>query len=119
MTSQRRVVCLLLLCGVAAASGCRRNDFRTAVIRVPACRTDACREIIEKALDGAPGVRVETLSVDFATGRLTLEYDSMKLAMKNIEFLIARAGFEANDIPADPAAAAKLPAECAPSETGR
>ncbi len=36
------------------------------------------------------------------TGSVTVRYDSMKLARKNIEYAVVEAGFGANDIPAKP-----------------
>jgi hypothetical protein len=39
-------------------------------------------------------------------------YDALKLGIKNIEYVIAGAGFDANDTPAPKEAREALPAEC-------
>lgn len=114
---------LLCLCLAAAAAGCRVRDVRTATIRVPGLRNEACSNEIARALAALPdsrrssnrndpekSLRVE--KIDYATGDLTVRYDSMKVGVQNLEDAIARAGFDTPTFPADPAARAKLPAAC-------
>ena len=43
---------------------------------------------------------------------VTVTYDSMATAKKNIEFAVAEAGFAANQIPVNADAQSKLPSEC-------
>ena len=49
---------------------------------------------------------------DRATRTVTVAYDSLKLSLKNVEFSIAKAGFDANNTPANKKAADNLPPEC-------
>lgn len=107
-------LCFLL---AAAANGvsCRKHDFRTVVIQVPGLRAPECARIIQNAFSGQPGVR--SIKPDFAARTLTIDYDSMQIALKNMEFVIADAGFDANEVPACPEAAAKLPPECRAQES--
>ena len=101
----------LLLCLVAFA-GCRRVDIREIEISTPGVRCEACADIVREALSGFSGVDPDRITVDTANGVTRLVYDSMKLALKNIEFAIIAAGFDANELPADPEARAQLPVEC-------
>jgi copper chaperone CopZ len=103
---------LIALCAVFGA-GCRKQDVRTVVIRCPEMKTQACAERIVEALSEASyGVSVDSVRPDLEARVVTLEYDSMLLSIKNIEAIVAKAGFTANEMPANPAAAAALPEEC-------
>ncbi|MBQ3809397.1 MAG: heavy-metal-associated domain-containing protein [Kiritimatiellae bacterium] len=118
----KRILPVLLL-AAAAAAGCRVRDVRTTVIRVPGLRNEACSNQIAKALARLPDSRytndrndpemcLRIEKVDFATGDLTVRYDSMKVGVRNLEDAIARAGFDTPTFPADATARDRLPPEC-------
>jgi copper chaperone CopZ len=100
---------LLLGCLVLA---CRRQDIRTVTIRVPAMGSAACTNIVAEALQKAQGIPPEWIRADIEKRTVTVTYDSLQRATKNLEFAIADAGFQANDTPANPQAATNLPADC-------
>ena len=103
------ICCMMLACVVS----CRRQDVKTVVVRVPDMRNRACVNIIVKALVKEAGVKGgKDLMVDIDSRTLTVKYDSLFTAKKNVEYAIAAVGFSANDIPADQKAASLLPAEC-------
>ena len=99
-------IVLLIIC----LTGCRKQDMRTAVISVPNLKNQACVQIIQDAFMRQQGIK--DVQPDFQHHTLTVTYDSMVIARKNIEFTIASAGFDANDIRAPTNAAAALPAAC-------
>jgi copper chaperone CopZ len=66
--------------------------------------------VVTTALSGADGVVSD--SVKCVAGSVTVTYDSMRTAVRNLEFAVAEAGFDAGPIPADPKARDALPAEC-------
>lgn len=78
---------------------CRQQDVRTVTLTCPQVVGARAAEVVVRALSKADGVRVDSIRVE--DGKVTVTYDSMKLAIKNIEFTIAEAGFDAGDIPAD------------------
>lgn len=98
----------LLMAGVS----CRQHDFRTVVVNVPEMRNKACVNAIAKRLGTSPGLHKNSVKFDITNRKIRVTYDSLLTADKNIEFLIAKAGFSANGIPADKKAQAALPAEC-------
>lgn len=102
------VLLILLLLSVS----CRKRDIRTALIHVPKMKNEACVERVVKALKNRPGVLRESIEVDQPRRTVLVPYNSIELSLKNLEFAVARAGFQANDVPADANAAAKLPPEC-------
>lgn len=101
------LVILLVMLGVAA---CRQVDVREKTIAVPQMKNAACEKLVAAALVKTDGVFTNSIRV--STGQVTVTYDSMKLALKNLEYAIASAGLDAGTTPADPKARAALPAEC-------
>lgn len=114
MTRCRLVRVFALVTGVLLVVSCRRHDLRTVRIDVPEMHNEACAELVKKALSRVENVKYAKTEVDLEKRRVIVTYESLKLSLKNVEFAIAKAGFDANDIPADPKALKALPPECAP-----
>lgn len=100
----------LLAALIALSPGCFRQDRRTIVISVPQMRSPACYAIIQEAMKNVDGI--ELVRPDYDRRQLEVTYNALKLAIKNIEYVIAGAGFQANDIEPQPEARARLPEEC-------
>ncbi len=110
---KQRLLVLLGVCGLLMSGiSCRQHDYREIVIEVPEMRNSACVRVISGALSRAPGLKRESVKFDVPGRKITVVYDSLLAADKNIEFMVVKAGFSANGIPADPKAAAALPPEC-------
>lgn len=104
-----RVLQVLLVCFLVA--GCRVRDVRTFEIQVPKMQNQACADIILKALTPVP-LEPGAVKIDLNRRVVTATYESLNMSRKNIEFIIADAGFAANDVPANKDAEAKLPEAC-------
>ena len=94
----------LLTCSMA---GCYRPRERTHIVSVPALKP-ANEAIVLGSLsnlDGFIGCKADQNS-----HRVSVTYVPEKLGMRNIEFAIAGAGYDANATPASAEARAKLPA---------
>lgn len=102
----KRVIPLLLAVGFLGFA-CRQQAIRTMNIRVPAMTDAEAAARVEAALKSVHGVRSSALVIDLAGRSVTVTYDELIVAGKNIEFALAEAGFDANDVPA--AAAERLP----------
>ncbi len=87
----------LAAAALCVAAGCRRTDVRDFEVSIPALKAEN-EPAIRSALSGFEGVDKASLKFDRQGRKLTLRYDSMKLAKKNIEMAIAKAGFEANGV---------------------
>lgn len=83
-----------------------------AIIHVPQMKNEACVARVVKALGNRPGVMRDAIEVDRQGCTVIVPYNSIELSLKNLEFAVAEAGFQANHVPADADAAAKLPPEC-------
>lgn len=87
-----------------------RPDVRTITVQVPQMKSLDCQQRIQDALSKTEGV--QTSAPDLAQKKIDVTYDALKLGIKNIEFVIAGAGFDANDTPAPKEARDALPADC-------
>lgn len=103
---------LLPALAALALAGClfKKEDVKTVAIHTPGMKNEECAAIIQKALSALPGVTI--VLPDAAGQKVSVTYDSMSLAIKNLEYAVAEAGFDANEIKAKPEAAAALPASC-------
>jgi len=101
------IMVVLIVLGLGA---CRKQDIRTVVIQVPGMKNPACTKIIQDAFLKQPGI--QSIRPDFQKRELTITYNSMVVALKNLEFTVAGAGFDANDTQAFTNAVAALPPEC-------
>lgn len=95
-----------------ALAGCRLTDVRVTDVQTPDIRCETCAMRIYAALEALPGLDPQRIEIDLEARTVRVVYDSMRLALKNIEFAIVNAGYAANALPADPEARAALPPEC-------
>ena len=111
---KRLILYSLLVCAAIGmlGMGCRLSDKRSFTIHAPGVKNEACAQRVIRALTPLDGVDLKNISFHFGEGTIEVSYESMKLGRKNIEHAIARAGFDANNIPATEAAKAQLPPEC-------
>ncbi len=105
---------ILTLSLCLAGTSCRKQDLRTAAIQVPGLRSHDCVELVVKTLAEKQGIRPSDVAVDMERRLILVKYDSLNLSLKNLEHTIAKAGFEANDVPAYPEGLASLPEGCRP-----
>ena len=86
---------IMVVC--ALETGCRRTDVRDFEVGIPALSIEN-EAIVRQALSRFGGVDRASMKFDHKAKKLTLKYDSMQLAKKNIELAIAKAGLEANGV---------------------
>lgn len=96
----------VFIAALALAAGCRRIDEREFAIAVPAM-TAADTNAIVQVLKGQCGVRGETVRADLDRKTVSLVYDSMLTARKNLEFALAGEGYEANGVTPESVGAAR------------
>ena len=101
------IACVLSLSGMTA---CFRQDIKTVVYEVPAMGSPECVKIIQNALGSVDGLL--SAKPDIANRTIAVTYDSQKLAIKNIEFVISGAGFDVNNTPGKAGPKEALPADC-------
>jgi copper chaperone CopZ len=110
MNTKNITMIALFAVALTATTGCFRNDRRTGQFDVPRLQTQECLTYLTSRLRAAEGV--EQVDADFATGKVMVTFNGLKLALKNIEIIIADAGFDVNERPANEVARASMPAPC-------
>jgi copper chaperone CopZ len=90
-------IIMMLLLAALALTGCRRTDVREFSISIPELKENNVTKIVN-SISVYSGVIKDSIKVDVANRTITLKYDSMQIAKKNIEMSIAEAGFTANGV---------------------
>ena len=101
---------ILVMCVGFMGASCRQQDVRTTTIRCPRVGNPSSVKLVSAALAKVDGVMPTSIRCN--AGTVTVTYDSMKVAIKNLELAIAETGFDAGEFPADEKARTALPADC-------
>lgn len=106
-----KIFILFAFClSILTATGCFRSDRRTVEFNVPQLKSQECLTYLSGKLRSADGV--EAVEADLERGAVTVTFNGLKLALMNIEIIIAEAGFDVNDRPADEKGKASMPIPC-------
>lgn len=87
----------------------QKNNLEEIKIKTSS-QCDMCKERIEETLTFEKGVKKSEL--DLESQVVTVIYKKGKTTPEKIRKAISRAGYDADDVPADPKAYSKLPACC-------
>jgi copper chaperone CopZ len=85
---------------------------QTIVIQTSA-QCDDCKERIEGALNYTKGVKFADL--DLETKKVTVQFLTKKTSLETIKAIIAKIGYDADEVKADITAVQKLPKCCQPN----
>jgi len=88
----------------------------TAKITTPTVQCDMCKERIETYLKRYDGVTY--VNVNMKRKETTVKYLTDRTNVENIKTAIANAGYDADDVPANPDAYKELPKCCKKPEDG-
>ncbi len=110
MTNLKTLFSIALFGAILCLSACFRPDIRTVDYDVPAMGTTECVQIIQNALGAVDGIL--SARPDLQSHSIAVTYDSRKLSIKNIEFVISGSGFDVNDTQGRPEAKKALSADC-------
>jgi copper chaperone CopZ len=100
------ILCLLLVLMTADLASAQSDTVR---IRTSAqCGT--CRQKLNRDLGYVKGV--QSVQLDLETQLLTVAYDQSRTNPEKIRKAVTHAGYDADDMPADPRAYHRLPACC-------
>jgi len=101
----------ILLLMVLLTAGLYATDGKFAEIEIKtSSQCDMCKERIEEALAFEKGVKAAEL--DLESKIVTVTYKTNKTSPEKIRKAISKVGYDADDVPADPKAYAKLDACC-------
>ena len=81
-----------------------------AMVMLPTIQCDNCKEAIETGLVKTAGIL--SVNVDLEAKMAHVNYDSKQLSAMDVDHAIAKLGYQANKMKADPEAYAALPECC-------
>ena len=97
----------LSLAALLLLAGCFRNDIRTETFQIEQLRSEESAMLVAQALRQVPGIK--EIRPDLEKHTLTVVFNGLEVYIKNIEYVIVKAGFDLPNCPADPADKTKLP----------
>ena len=86
------------------------NNIKIDEIIIPTAQCNMCVEKIGDALNGVDGIL--KYKVELETDQLKIKYNADMISLQGIEQLISKAGYQANNLPADVDAYNKLAMCC-------
>lgn len=98
---------IIMLAFILTATNASAQESKTAELKVKTSATcDMCKETIEKNLAFEKGIKKSVLDVDSKI--LTVTYNPEKITPEKIRIAVSKAGYDADDVPADKKAYKKL-----------
>ncbi len=108
-----KLLIVSLLCMTFFASA---QVIKTATIKVPTVQCQECKERIENYLQKEDGI--QKIVVDYKRKTAKVTYITDRINIETIKSDIANAGYDADDVIANPEAYQKLPTCCKKPEDG-
>lgn len=100
----------LMMLGTGVAWASPRDDKEKAVKIKTSAICGMCKARIERNLAFEKGVKEATL--DVTSKVVTIKYNPAKTDLTKLKANISKTGYDAEEVPADPAGYAKLPSCC-------
>jgi periplasmic mercuric ion binding protein len=110
---------ILFLAGVSTfsvAQVVKKGGLETATIKTPTVQCEECKKRIENYLSREEGV--EKVTVDYKRKTTKVTYVADRTNYENVKTAIANAGYDADDVTANPESYKKLPTCCKKPEDG-
>lgn len=102
----------ILFWGFFAVTGCFRQEIIAVDIQVPQMRSEDCQRLVMRALGTLDQEGIVQAEFNYQEGIVHVAYDSTRLQLKNIEYALRSAGFNANDAVATEESRRNLPPGC-------
>jgi copper chaperone CopZ len=107
---KKLVFSLLLALGFAFGASAQTKAVQTAKISLPSVQCGMCKEKIETYLKRYDGI--QSVNVNYKRKEATVKYLTDRITEEDIKAAIANAGYDANEVAANPEAYKKLPKCC-------
>ena len=113
---KRFLFLMIAVTGISFLASAQTKTLLTAKIITPTVQCDMCKERIETYLKRYDGVTY--VNVNVKKKETTVKYLTDRTNIENIKTAIANAGYDADDVPANPDAYKALPKCCKKPEDG-
>jgi mercuric ion binding protein len=110
------VLALFAVAFFTATSFAQTKALQTAKIKTPNVSCEACKTRIETYLKRYDGI--QSINVNYRRGEITVKYLTDRINIETIKAAIANAGYDADDVAANPEAYKLLPITCKKFEDG-
>jgi len=117
---KKLLLSLVAFCFIAIAASAQQKAMLTAKISTPTVQCDMCKKTIEdllKRYDGVLSVNVK-LSKDSTKRETVIKYLTDRVNEETLKAAIANAGYDANEIAANPESYKALPKCCKKPQDG-
>ena len=98
------------LVGCSAIISREISNHSLKEINIPTAQCGMCVTRIDKALNGVDGILKYKVELDAL--KVKVKYDNNQISLQQIEQIISKTGYHANDVSADPEAYKKLAICC-------
>lgn len=107
----------VLLAGIAAVGNAQaKKAIQTVTIKTPTVQCESCKKRIEQYLKQEEGIQKSV--VDYKKKQAKVTFYTERTNIENIKAAIANAGYDADDVKANPDAYKALPKCCKKTEDG-
>lgn len=107
---------LFSICLISIASFAQTKAVQTVKLKTPTVQCESCKKRIETYLKRYDGV--SSINVNVKKKETTVKYITDRINEEEIKTAIANAGYDANDVTANPDSYKKLPLCCKKPEDG-
>jgi copper chaperone CopZ len=107
---------LFSVCLLSIASFAQTKAMQTVKLSTPTVQCESCKKRIETYLKRYDGVM--SINVNVKKKETTVKYITDRINEEEVKTAIANAGYDANDVPANPDSYKKLPTCCKKPEDG-
>jgi periplasmic mercuric ion binding protein len=107
---------LLVIVGFTFSSSAQTKSLQTVKINTPTVQCSTCKNKIETYLKRYNGIT--SVNVNYKKKETTVKYVTDRINEEEIKAAIANAGYDANDVTANPDSYKRLPQCCKKPEDG-
>jgi mercuric ion binding protein len=114
---KKLIIAAITIAGLSSTAQAQLvKAVQTAKISTPTVGCDACKTRIETYLKRYDGV--VSINVNWRRKETTVKYITDRINIEEIKTAIANAGYDADDVPANPESYKRLPITCKKPEDG-
>ena len=113
---KQMILSALLICSVALTTSAQVKSVETAKIKTPTVQCEECKSRIETYLKRYDGITL--VNVNYKRKETTVKYLTNRINIEEIKTAIANAGYDADDVTANPDSYTRLPICCKKPEDG-
>ena len=109
----KKISAIIMIAGVVGCSAIiarHASNHSLQEIIIPTAQCGMCVARIDKALNDVDGILKYKVELDDL--KVKVKYDNNKISLQQIEKIISKTGYQANDVSADPEAYKKLAICC-------